>query len=192
MQPDSPRVPEGSTTLGSIIVRLASIIESRCIALPYLIERFLEHVVGMRERPSPFMHTWIIYRLANGRLQLTLSQQGMCKNLVEKGDLSQPLIVFNRTTKRAEDLSSKLGQGKSTVAKTLDEAVSKADIIFMCLGDDAAVTDSFSVAAKNDIKGKLFVDCSTVHPNTTDMLSKTMEAQGAEFVACPGMPGDSV
>ena len=109
--------------------------------------------------------------------------KGMCKNLVEKGDLDKPLIIFNRTQKRATDLNLRLPSGKSTVASSLEEAVSKADIIFTCLGDDAAITDTIDTVVKGDVKGKLFVDCSTVHPDTTNKLAKSIQAQGAELVA---------
>ena len=109
----------------------------------------------------------------------------MCKNLVEKGDLSQSLIIYNRTTKRAEDLSAKLGSGKTKVVSTVGEAIAPSDIIFTCLGDDKAISDLIATAIKSDVKGKLFVDCSTVHPNTTNALSKTITGKGAHFVACP-------
>lgn len=109
----------------------------------------------------------------------------MCKNLVEKGHLDKPLIIFNRTQQRAHDLSSKLPNEKSTVVGTLEEAVSKADIVFTCLGDDAAVTDTMTAALKGDVKGKLFVDCSTIHPDTTNRLAQSIQGQGAEMVACP-------
>lgn len=111
--------------------------------------------------------------------------QGMCKNLVEKGNLDTPLIIFNRTQKRADDLSQKLPSGKSTVASSIEEGVSKADIIFTCVGDDAAINDTISTALKGNVKGKLFVDCSTVHPETTEALDKKITEAGAEFVACP-------
>ena len=111
----------------------------------------------------------------------------MCKNLVEKGDLDKPLIIFNRTQKRAVDLNTMLPSGKSVVASSLEEAVSKGDIIFTCLGDDPAIKATIATALKGDVKGKLFVDCSTVHPDTTNMLAKSIQAQGAEMVACPGM-----
>jgi 3-hydroxyisobutyrate dehydrogenase-like beta-hydroxyacid dehydrogenase len=110
----------------------------------------------------------------------------MCKNLVEKGDLSAPLIIHNRTTKRAEDLSASLPKGTTTVAASVQEAVTKSDIIFTCLLNDQAVQDIYTSAAKENIKGKLFVDCSTVHPETTEVLAKSVLAQGADFVACPG------
>lgn len=112
--------------------------------------------------------------------------QGMCKNLAEKGDLDKPLIIFNRTNKRATDLQKKLPSGKSNVASSIEETVAKSDIIFTCLGDDAAVKETVETAIKGDVKGKLFVDCSTVHPDTTNMLAKSIEDKGAHFVACPG------
>ena len=110
----------------------------------------------------------------------------MCKNLIGKGNLDKPLIIFNRTLKRAEDLNAKLPSGKSTIAQSLEEAVSKSDIIFTCLGDDAAIKDTVETMIKGHVKGKLFVDCSTVHPDTTNMLAEAIEAQSARFVACPG------
>lgn len=110
--------------------------------------------------------------------------RGMCKNLVEKGNLGKPLIISNRTPKKAEDLSRSFS-GKSTAAASIDEVVSKSDIIFTCVGDDAAINDTIDQALKGNVKGKLFVDCSTVHPDTTEALAKKITAAGAEFVACP-------
>jgi 3-hydroxyisobutyrate dehydrogenase-like beta-hydroxyacid dehydrogenase len=109
----------------------------------------------------------------------------MCKNIVEKGRLDKPLILFNRTEKRATDLSNFLPSGKTLVALTIEEIVSKSDIIFTCVGDDAAINETIDVALKGDTKGKLFVDCSTVHPETTEGLAKKVTEAKAEFVACP-------
>jgi 3-hydroxyisobutyrate dehydrogenase-like beta-hydroxyacid dehydrogenase len=111
--------------------------------------------------------------------------KGMCKNLVEKGNLDKPLIIFNRTEKRATDLSQSLPSGKSIVASSVQEGVSKSDIIFTCVGDDAAINDTIDSALEGDVKGKIFVDCSTVHPETTEALEKKITNAGAEFVACP-------
>jgi len=110
----------------------------------------------------------------------------MVKNIVEKGQLDKPILVFNRTTSRAEELVESLPSGKAKVAKTLDEAVGPADIIFTCVGDDKAIEETMDTALKSNPKGKLFVDCSTVHPDTTNKLAKTINAAGADFVACPG------
>lgn len=130
------------------------------------------------------METWVesVPHTLNISALLT-HVKGMCKNLVERGDLDKPLIIFNRTQKRASDLNAKLPPGKSTIASSLEEAVSKADIVFTCLGDDAAIKDTIATAMKENVKGKIFVDCSTVHPDTTNMLAKSIQGQGAEMVA---------
>ena len=110
----------------------------------------------------------------------------MCKNLADKGNLDKPLIIYNRTTKRAEDLSAKLPAGQTQVASSIEAAVKASDIIFTCLGDDKAISDTIDTCLQGNVKDKLFVDCSTVHPKTTDALGKTITAKGAEFVASPG------
>ncbi|KAI9821237.1 MAG: hypothetical protein M1827_003972 [Pycnora praestabilis] len=111
--------------------------------------------------------------------------RGMCKNLVEKGELDRPLIIFNRTRKRAEELSNNLPSGKSKVADSVEDAISASDIIFTCVGDDKAIEETVETVVKGNVKGKLFVDCSTVHPDTTNTLAKTLNDNGMYFVACP-------
>ncbi|KAF2713911.1 6-phosphogluconate dehydrogenase-like protein NAD-binding protein [Pleomassaria siparia CBS 279.74] len=111
--------------------------------------------------------------------------RGMCKNLVEKGNLDKPLILYNRTPKRADQLAEKFGADKTTVASTIADAVKDADIIFMCLGDDASVQDVVNAILEQHIENKLIVDCSTVHPDTTNLLEKQVTAAGLEFVGMP-------
>ncbi|KAF1960766.1 6-phosphogluconate dehydrogenase-like protein NAD-binding protein [Byssothecium circinans] len=111
--------------------------------------------------------------------------RGMCKNLVEKGNLDKPLILYNRTKKRSDDLSAQIGTDKTKVVESISEAVQNADIVFMCLGDDAAVKAAINTILEQDVKGKLVVDCSTVHPDTTNVLEKRITAKGGEFVAMP-------
>ncbi|OJD37422.1 6-phosphogluconate dehydrogenase 2 [Diplodia corticola] len=111
--------------------------------------------------------------------------RGMCSNLVEKGNLEKPLIIYNRTKKRADDLSTKLPSGKSTVVSSVEDTVRQADIIFTCVGDDKAINETIDSALAGDVNGKLFVDCSTVHPETTDALATRISSKGAGFVAGP-------
>ncbi|CZT19333.1 related to gamma hydroxybutyrate dehydrogenase [Ramularia collo-cygni] len=112
--------------------------------------------------------------------------RGMVKNLVEKGEYSGPVIIYNRTASRAEKLISTLPSGKSKISTSIPEAVKEADIILFCVSNDAAIEESIKAALSTpESKGKLFVDCSTVHPDTTDKLAKTVNDAGADFVACP-------
>jgi 3-hydroxyisobutyrate dehydrogenase-like beta-hydroxyacid dehydrogenase len=112
--------------------------------------------------------------------------RGMTKNIVEKGTYTSPLLLYNRTTARAEKLASSLPSDKVKVASSIEECVNDADIIFTCVGDDKAIKDTIDTALKTEgAKGKLFVDCSTVHPDTTNGLAEQIKAAGAYFVACP-------
>ncbi|KAI5380220.1 hypothetical protein J4E82_000796 [Alternaria postmessia] len=109
----------------------------------------------------------------------------MGRNLVEKGNLDKPLILYNRTKSRSEDLASKLGGSKTKVVDTISDAVKSSDIIFMCLGDDAAVNSAVDAMLEAGVNGKLVVDCSTVHPDTTNGLEKKITEKGGEFVGMP-------
>ena len=109
----------------------------------------------------------------------------MCANLVSKGNLDKPLILYNRTKKRSDDLAAKLGTDKTKVVSTIPEAVKDSDLILICVGDDAAVNDTVDTILQENVKGKTIVDCSTVHPDTTNGLEKRITAAGAQFVAMP-------
>lgn len=110
----------------------------------------------------------------------------MVKNIVEKGNLDKPILIYNRTTSRSEDLVAKVGKDKATVVTSIPDAVKSADYIFTCVGDDAAINETIDAAiASGDVSGKLFIDCSTVHPDTTAGLKTKIEGASAHFVACP-------
>ncbi|KAF2999767.1 hypothetical protein E8E13_005293 [Curvularia kusanoi] len=111
--------------------------------------------------------------------------RGMCANLVAKGNLDSPLILYNRTKSRSDALSTKLGPSKTKVASTIPEAVGPSDLILICVGDDAAVNSTVDAILSQDVTGKTIVDCSTVHPDTTNALEKRITAAGAAFVGMP-------
>jgi 3-hydroxyisobutyrate dehydrogenase-like beta-hydroxyacid dehydrogenase len=110
----------------------------------------------------------------------------MCKNLAEKAPIDSPLLLHNRSLQRAHDLCARLDPGKAEVATDLPAAVARADVIFTCLSVDAVVQDTVEgMLAGGDVAGKLFVDCSTVHPRTSEALAAAAAARGASFVAAP-------
>jgi 3-hydroxyisobutyrate dehydrogenase-like beta-hydroxyacid dehydrogenase len=112
----------------------------------------------------------------------------MCKNLVQKGNLDKSLIVYNRTSKKATDLAKRIGG--CIIANSIQEAVERSDIIFSCLTDDDAVDAAFDIALKADIKGKLFVNCSTTEPKSSNALAERIEAAGGGIVTMPGIIHD--
>jgi 3-hydroxyisobutyrate dehydrogenase-like beta-hydroxyacid dehydrogenase len=109
----------------------------------------------------------------------------MSKNLVQKGNLEKPLILWNRTQSRATSLSENIGH--SIVAETFQDAVSRSDIIFSCISDEQGVRTIIDTILKGDLKGKLSVECSTVKPEYIDALVTDVRAAGAELIAMPGM-----
>ncbi|KAI1816456.1 NAD binding domain of 6-phosphogluconate dehydrogenase-domain-containing protein [Poronia punctata] len=111
--------------------------------------------------------------------------RGMCKNLVTKGNLDKPPILYNRTRKRSDDLAAALPTGKTEVVDTIAEGVKRADIIFTVVSNDAAVREAVATILQSDVKGKLIVDCSTIHPDTTKQVAEDVLAKGGEFVASP-------
>jgi 3-hydroxyisobutyrate dehydrogenase-like beta-hydroxyacid dehydrogenase len=95
-------------------------------------------------------------------------------------------VLWSRTTANAE--AHHFNVPHSVVATSLAEAVSQSDIIWSCLSDQDAVFATFEQILKQDVKGKLFVECSTVTPEATTELVAKVLAAGAEFVSMPGMP----
>ena len=108
----------------------------------------------------------------------------MTTNLVNKGKLENPIILWNRTHHRAADLSAEIGHSRAV--HTIEEAIEPSDIIWTCLADQEAVLEAFDIILKGDIRGKLFLECSTMTPPVTNDLAKRVIDAGAEFVAMPG------
>ena len=91
---------------------------------------------------------------------LSLKAMTKNKNIVAKADLEKPLILWNRTRKRAEEHI-----GHSIVAATVEEATTKADIIWSCLQDPEAVTETFEEILEMDIRGKMFLETRVKCPS---------------------------
>ena len=108
----------------------------------------------------------------------------MVQNIVQKYDLKAPLILYNRTSARTISFAASLPESKVQVATTLQE-VAKANTILSCIADDPAM-----LAFINDIlpfcdQAKLFIDCSTIHPETSDQIGAKLKEAGHDFVAMP-------
>ncbi|KAJ5260572.1 NAD(P)-binding protein [Penicillium angulare] len=115
--------------------------------------------------------------------------RGMAKNLAAKAELDGPLIVYNRTVTRTNKFQAE--NSNTVVAESVLEAVSSADIVFTCLSDDNAVRETVnSIIGSGNLKEKLFIDCSMIHPDTTAAIARQFQDVGAEFVASPvfGVP----
>lgn len=94
------------------------------------------------------------------------------------------LVVWNRTPGRAEALTA---QG-ATEAGSLMELAATCDVVLTILTDDAAleaVYDAPDGLLTDDVRGRLFVEMSTVRTNTIQRLSRNVVARGARLVDAP-------
>ena len=87
----------------------------------------------------------------------------MGKNLEKAGF---PLSVYNRTIEKAEGFKE-----KSTVFTTVTELVKNSDVIFTMLTNDDAVKAVYEEVLTLNIQGKLFIDMSTISPETSKIVS---------------------
>ncbi|TVY36001.1 Glyoxylate/succinic semialdehyde reductase 2-like protein [Lachnellula occidentalis] len=109
---------------------------------------------------------------------------GMAKNLQKYlTSISAPALLYtNRTMSRGEPVKELGGIPVETVA----EVAKKSSIIFSCVSNDAVLeATAKEVIASGDLKGKIYVDCSTVHPDTSVKVAKLVSDAGGEFVAAP-------
>ena len=80
--------------------------------------------------------------------------------------------------------------GHSTVVATsIKDVLTKADFIWSCVEDQEAVEQTFweiLSTAQHDLRGKLFIESSTIPPDSTNRIAKQVLDAGGEFVAMPG------
>ncbi len=94
------------------------------------------------------------------------------------------LAVWNRNAEKAKPLA---GRG-AKVAANLPVLAAQSDIVLTIVSDDAAVKGLFegpSSLVSGGGAGKLFIDMSTVRPETHIAVAKAVEAAGGRFIECP-------
>src|SRR5690242_7200215 len=99
-------------------------------------------------------------------------------------DQGHQMTVWNRS---AEKLKPLLEKG-AHAAQTPGEVAGKNATIVTMLTDDKAVDEVYSGKdglLSGDVKGKLFIDMSTVTPNATRKIAAAVRAKGAALVECP-------
>ena len=94
------------------------------------------------------------------------------------------VTVWNRTAAKAQSLTS----GGAKVAATPRELASAVEIVISILTNAQAIHaayDGQDGLLAGDIKGKLFIEMSTVRPGTEKALGAKIDAQGAALIDCP-------
>jgi 3-hydroxyisobutyrate dehydrogenase len=94
------------------------------------------------------------------------------------------VTVWNRSREKTQALAL----AGASVAATPAELATRAEIIITVLTDAAAIDATYHGATgllAGDVRGKLFIDMSTVRPETEKALAAKVDAKGAALIECP-------
>ena len=95
--------------------------------------------------------------------------------------VASPVLVWNRTTSRAEAHAAEFG---TACAPTL-AAVAGADVIVSCLPTSAQVAECAAALGPRLRRGGLWVDCTSGEPAATRAIAADLAAFGVRMVDCP-------
>jgi 3-hydroxyisobutyrate dehydrogenase len=99
-------------------------------------------------------------------------------------DVGHDVVVWNRTPGRTAPLVA----AGATAAATPAELAAACEAIVTIVTDAAAIDRVFHAPdglLSGDVRGKLFVEMSTVQPQTEVALAEKVVTRGAQFVECP-------
>ena len=105
----------------------------------------------------------------------------IAERMIETG---HRVTVWNRTAARAQPLAA----AGASVAATPAALAAASEVILSILTDADAVAATYSGPdglLSGDVKGKLFIEMSTVRPEIPVALEKAVRAKGAALVECP-------
>jgi 3-hydroxyisobutyrate dehydrogenase len=97
-------------------------------------------------------------------------------------EVGHDVTVWNRTPDKAKAVAG------ANVAATPAELAQRSEAVITILTDGAAIEAVYhgpSGLLSGDIKGRLFIEMSTVPPKVETALGPKVEAKGAVFVECP-------
>ena len=98
--------------------------------------------------------------------------------------LGHEVHVWNRTAEKARALTAT----GATVAATPRELSTRVEIIISILTNAAAIDATYDGAEgllAGDVAGKLFIEMSTVRPQTEQALAARINARNAAMIECP-------
>lgn len=112
----------------------------------------------------------------------------MAKHLAAQLALQgQRLGIWNRTARVTELFLAEafLADKANIYSAEVETLAAEADIIFLCVKDDAAVKNLVQVIEKNGKAGSIVVDHSTTHPDTARACAKILQGRGIRFIDAP-------
>ncbi len=94
------------------------------------------------------------------------------------------LTVWNRSIDKVKPLA----EAGASIAQTPAELASAVEAVITILTNAAAIDDVYhgpNGLLSGDVKGKLFIEMSTVPPEVEVALAEKVRAKGASYVECP-------
>ncbi len=101
----------------------------------------------------------------------------MVKNLIKA---NFPVTVYNRSADKTIDFKE-----TATIAQSISELVQNNDIIFTMLTNDDAVNHVYQEIDKEELSGKLFIDCSTISQEGSLKVAALIKSKNASFLDAP-------
>ncbi|RDX46769.1 NAD(P)-binding protein [Lentinus brumalis] len=102
-----------------------------------------------------------------------------------------PILVWNRTKAKADDLAKELGDELITVADSLDQIATECDIIITNLSNDEVVRNVYKKLAEalqedKPTKNKILVETSTIYPTLAAELDTLLSSlPSTHFITSP-------
>jgi 3-hydroxyisobutyrate dehydrogenase len=99
-------------------------------------------------------------------------------------EVGHTVTVWNRSPDKVKPIAA----AGAAVAATPAELANNSEAVITILTDAAAIDAVYSGASgllAPDVRGKLFIEMSTVRPQTQLALAAKVRAKGAAFVECP-------
>jgi len=99
-------------------------------------------------------------------------------------NLGHEITVWNRTAERTQPLAA----AGAKVAATPSQLASASEAVVTILTDAAAIASAYhrrEGLLSGNVSGKLFVEMSTVRPETERTLAGEIRAKGAAMIECP-------
>ena len=97
---------------------------------------------------------------------------------------SHSVSVWNRSLQKTEALV----RAGATVTATPQELSTNAEVVITMLSDAPAIDATYRAAQgllAGEVRGKLFIDMSTVRPEIEKALAESVRARGAALIECP-------
>jgi 3-hydroxyisobutyrate dehydrogenase len=101
---------------------------------------------------------------------------------VRLASLGHEMMVWNRTADKARELARNAGIAVASAPRELAE---RSEMVISILTDAQAVEQVYAEMLAGAVKGRLFIEMSTVRPDTQKALFRKVVSSGARLVECP-------